>query len=385
MKDTAIYALPDHEAVAALLPCTAWPELSRAAAAARLRAVPGLVPLAVDPGGSGRILWGDIGEHPWREWQYIFTIKRLAESGGIGETFASPIDLLDEPGLFADSIPPAGLIFHVSRCGSTLVTKALARAPGTMMISQGGPLQYGFWAHLTDGWRRPAEATSQTLARLRNMMLAMTRPRGSGARRAFFKPISWNTLYIDLIMAAWPGTPALFLYRDPVEVIASVRRETTAALDARRRPRQAAFLSGLAGAELAAASDTAYLAACYARYLEHALAAPDGLALLDYRDLSAASFARVVEDGLDVRASEAELQSMLEQFRFHSKDDSDSGVFREDRTAKQHALSEQDREIVTGFCREPMKMLANSPRNLFECGGRKQDPYDPEIEKRPLT
>lgn len=385
MNETAIYALPDHEAVAALLPCTPWRELSRAAAAERIRAVPCLVPLAVDPAGEGRILWGDIGGHPWREWQYIFTIKRLAETGGIGETFASPLDLLDEPGLFDDSVRPTGLIFHVSRCGSTLVTKALARARDTMMISQGGPLQHGFWAALTDGWRRPAEATPQTLARLRNMTLAMTRPRGSGARHAFVKFISWNTLYIDLIMAAWPGTPALFLHRDPVEVIASVRRESTAALEARARPRQAAFLSGLDGAALAKADDTAYLAACYARYLQHALAARADLAVVDYRDLTAANFAAVIEDGLDFRVSEADLQFMLEQFRFHSKDDSDSDRFRDDRVEKQHALSPEDREIVSGFCGEPMKMLANSSRNLFECGGRKQDPCDPDTEKRPQT
>lgn len=369
--------------VAALLPCTAWPELSRVAAAGRIRALPGLVPLAIDPSRGGRILWGDIGETPWREWQFLFTIKRLAETGEIGETFVSPIGVLDEPDLFADSIAPTGLIFHVSRCGSTLVSKALARAGDTMMISQGGPLQYGFWAQITDGWRRPAQATPQTLARLRNLTLAMTRPRGRGERHAFVKFISWNTLLVDLITAAWPGTPCLFLYRDPVEVIASVRRETTAALLARARPRQAAFLSGLAADDLADVSDTTYLAACYAQYFRQALAARADISFVDYRDLSAESFARVIEDGLDFHVPAGELSLMQEQFRFHSKDDSNRETFEDDGPEKRHALSAGDREIVRGFCEQPMKMLANSPRNLFECGGRKQGLHDADTEKRP--
>ena len=45
--------------------------------------------------------------------------------------------------------------------------------------------------------------------------------------------LSWNVIYVDLISAAFPDAAALYLYHNPVEVIANVLQETTAALCAR--------------------------------------------------------------------------------------------------------------------------------------------------------
>ncbi|MFQ5348062.1 MAG: hypothetical protein ACE5ED_09505, partial [Rhodothalassiaceae bacterium] len=219
-KTEAIFALPDHQVVSDLLPDIGRRRLGVAEARRRIAANPGLVPLAIDPAGAGTILWGDLGRHPFREWQFLYTVKHLAERGEIGERLATGMEILDDEALFADSVPPSGFILHISRCGSTLLAKALARPAGNMMISQGGPLQRGFWAHITDDWRRPATAEAATLRRLRTLILAMTRRRRGDERRAFVKFISWNSLYIDLIAAAFPDVPSLFLYRDPVEVIA---------------------------------------------------------------------------------------------------------------------------------------------------------------------
>ena len=88
---TALYALPDHEVVSGLIPDIMHRHLGTEEAIARIRAVPGMIPVAIDPetqtGGTGKVLWADIGEHPYREWQHIFTVSTLAEQGRIGASF----------------------------------------------------------------------------------------------------------------------------------------------------------------------------------------------------------------------------------------------------------------------------------------------------------
>ena len=368
MTETAppLYAIPDHQAAQRLLPEGFRHQLDAGSAAARIRARPGIVPLAIDPAAGGRILWADLGRRPFRESKYLSTVAALAAEGGVGENFSSGIEVLDTPDLFADSLPPSGLIFHNSRCGSTLLTKALARPEGNMMIAQGGPLQRGFWALLSDEWRRPVEPDPRTLARLRALVLAMTRPRQGHERRAFVKFISWNTLYLDLITRAFPGTPALFLYRDPVEVIARVLGETTAVL-LQRGSRQAAFLTGLDAATTVAMAPTDYLAACFARYYRTALETAQPVACLNYRDLGPDRIARVMAEGFGYPIAGADLDAAREQFKVFSKDEGASPrAFSAAAAAAAPApLSEAERTAIEARCVGLIARLDASPRNLF--------------------
>lgn len=364
----AIYALPDHEVAAVLLPWARQRRLGLEEAVSRIRANRGLVPVAIDPAGDGTIIWADMGRHPFREWQFVYTIQKLVESGGIGECFTSDMDVLDTPGLFDDSLVPSGLIFHISRCGSTLAAKALSRPRGHMMVSQGGPLQYGFWSHISQDWRRPVVADTDVLRRLRMLVLALCRRRIGDETHAFVKFISWNVLYIELICAAFPEAACLFLYRDPVEVVASVRRGTTTALEA-RGTRRASFLSGLSMDTLSKMRDGDYLSACYARYLEAALATRAKIAYVNYRDLDAQSFLHVVSEGLGVKVSATDKAAMQEQFRYHAKDDRSDRRFFDDSVEKQASVSLQERLLITKHCADPLDRLDRSDRNLFARGG----------------
>ena len=362
---TALFALPDHEVVRGLLPDIAERRLDREAARRRILASRGVVPAAIDPRGQGAVYWIDIGDHRFRHWQYVFTIDHLARSGGIRDHFSSPVEVLDEDALFEDAVPVAGLIFHVSRCGSTLVTKALGRLDRHVMISQGAPLQRGFWAHATAGWTRPLGRDEMTLRRLRNLVRAMCRRRHPEEERAFVKFISWNTIHSGEIRAALPGVPAIFLYRDPVEVIASVRRDTTAVLEARGTGLDR-VLTGLDEATLADLDDVTYLAHCYRRYFEVAAAeAGEGFALLNYRDLSAERFGDVLRAAFGLDFAAEELAEMRAQFAVHSKDDSGRRSFKDDRAAKQAALNRDEKAVIREICGCAMAALEEHPANLY--------------------
>lgn len=365
---TALYALPDHEVVSGLIPDIGNRHLGIEAAIARIRSMPGLIPVAVDPeieaGGRGKVLWADIGDYPYREWQHIFTIAVLAEQGALGETFTTDFAILQDDRILADPVMPSGFMFHISRCGSTLTGKALARSPRHLVINQGAPLQRGFWATITRDWTQDAQASPENLKAFRNLVLAMTRRRFPQEEHAFVKFISWNTLYMDFALAAFPQVPALFLYREPVEVIASVLRETSAVVWAKGRP-QAGFLSGLDWRATAAMPEVEYLAHCFARYLGFAAQMGARAGLLNYRDIKPENFASILARGFDYHPAGEDLALMLEQFQFHSKDDANQQQFTADSEAKRASIPAPDRALVAQICDGLMESLDNSPANLF--------------------
>ena len=119
------------------------------------------------------------------------------------------------------SLTPDGFIFHVSRCGSTLVAQLLAALPQTVVVSEAAPIDA--IVRMSRGSPRLAEA--QQAALLRAMVAAYGRRRAGDERRFVIKLDAWHTLALPLFRRAFPGVPWLFLYRDPVEVLVSQMRE----------------------------------------------------------------------------------------------------------------------------------------------------------------
>jgi hypothetical protein len=116
-------------------------------------------------------------------------------------------------------LPPRGFIFHMSRCGSTLVTRMLAALTKNIVISEAAPIDGAVQLG------RMADSADLNIEILRAMILAFTRPRAGNERHAFFKLDCWHALSLPLFERAFPNTPWLFLYRDPVEVMVSQMRE----------------------------------------------------------------------------------------------------------------------------------------------------------------
>ncbi len=115
----------------------------------------------------------------------------------------------ESPGL-----PPAGFVFHMSRCGSTLVTQMLAAAPGHLVLSEPPPV----------GSVLMAPDSRHTVRWLRAMVGALGQPRDERQRRLFVKFDAWSTLDLPVVRRAFPDVPWLFVFRDPVEVLVSHAR-----------------------------------------------------------------------------------------------------------------------------------------------------------------
>jgi hypothetical protein len=134
--------------------------------------------------------------------------------------YATPIDALgrwlhDHPGL-----TPSGFIFHMSRCGSTLVSQMLAAMPRSIVVSEAAPID----AVVRAAHTRPDLGEEQLAAWLRWMIGALGQPRSGGEQHYFVKLDSWHTLALPLLRRAFPSAPWIFLYRDPLEVLVSQLR-----------------------------------------------------------------------------------------------------------------------------------------------------------------
>ena len=362
-----LFAVPEHHVIRSLLPDIEDKRLSTQAAVDRIRD-PRLVPVGINPEpGRPLLYFADLGNHRYREWQHIHTLRQIAQAGDIKEYFSTPATLLDCSDLVERPRQPRGFILHVSRCGSTLLGKALARADGVGIINQPAVLQHGFWAWLSGNWQSrhdwQPEANSLNHIRFRNLVSLLCQPRLEDESEIFIKLISWNCLYVDFIREAFPAVPTLFMYRDPVEVVASVLRQTSAVLVARGGS-QAEFLTGKSPAELAAMDDIVYLSCCYARYVGAILRARSPPALLEFSRFVPDALGEILATAFAMWPDHHQLGRMREQFSVYSKDDLNQVAYKQDSGEKRASLSDTQRQSVEQYCYARWQELLNASQNV---------------------
>lgn len=125
------------------------------------------------------------------------------------------------------ALHPTGLIFHLSRCGSTLIAQMLAALPWVVVASEPSVIE-GVIRH----WQARSEATEHDLATwLRALLSCLVRPRSGGESAHFVKLDPWHTVHLPLYQEAFAETPRIFVYRDPVEVLVSLARDPGARLN----------------------------------------------------------------------------------------------------------------------------------------------------------
>mmetsp|Transcript_28901 Transcript_28901/g.34351 ORF Transcript_28901/g.34351 Transcript_28901/m.34351 type:complete len:473 (-) Transcript_28901:96-1514(-) len=125
---------------------------------------------------------------------------------------------MDNPDIHA--MEPSGFIFHESRCGSTLVANALtAMDPEQHRVySESRPLIRAIRACGIGGKECPSQVGVELI---QDVVYIMGRTRDSLEKGLFFKIQSLGTKYIDVVLEAFPNTPWIFVYREPVQIITS--------------------------------------------------------------------------------------------------------------------------------------------------------------------
>jgi hypothetical protein len=209
-------------------------------------------------------------------------------------------------------LQPSGFIFHMSRCGSTLVSQMLAALPSNIVVSEASPIdtvvQAGRW--------RPDLSEDRQVLWLNSIIGALGQKRSGNEQRYFVKLDCWHTLALPLFRRAFPAVPWIFLYRDPVEVLVSqLRIPGTQMIPGGIGP-------NLYGLERSYGPGTAedYYAQVLAKVTEPAVAhyASGGGLLVNYRQLPDALFTAILPH-FGVACGEADRTAMTEAARYDAK------------------------------------------------------------------
>ncbi|WP_285961083.1 sulfotransferase family protein [Pseudomonas tohonis] len=117
-------------------------------------------------------------------------------------------------------LAPTALIFHASRCGSTLMAQMLAGLDENVVFSEPPPLDNLLRAHRLD-----PQVASEQPRWLFALLSAYGQRRRGDEQRLFIKLDAWNVFEAPLLLALYPEVPRIFLYRDPLEIVVSQLRQ----------------------------------------------------------------------------------------------------------------------------------------------------------------
>jgi hypothetical protein len=240
---------------------------------------------------------------------------------------------------------PAGLVFHVARCGSTLIAQMLKRHGGAVVYAE--PLPFNELLLPPHAWPR-----RELVAALRTLGGAFARHAG---KPYVLKFTSWNTLFCDIVAEAFPAAPWILCLRDPVEVGVSLLARPPGWL-------------GLVDAEAKqTGSPEEKVARVFGAFCDAAARLDPGRGRLVRYDALPAAAWEIVAPHFSLPVGDPERDRMGAIATVHAKAPLGQTIdFAGDAAAKQARASAALRQAVDGFARPKLEMLeklhAEAPR-----------------------
>jgi len=266
------------------------------------------------------------------------TVARVRKESAAVLPLITDLDELIRLEKVSDSLRPSGFIFHSSRCGSTLVANAVRALRDSLVIAEAPVLDKLISRFFTD----TDEAGTRELLYsifLRGAVSALGQRRFGTERHYFIKFAPTSILQFARIRRIWPRVPALFLYRDPIEVMVSNLQNIPEWMTIKSNPKAAAAILGVRETDLASLSPEELCARALGRFYSAAAAGMDENTLLcNYNELSPETLLRLVRFFL-VSVSAEEAEAIIQQTGLYSKDPLKQTAFRDDGHSKRSNAS----------------------------------------------
>lgn len=211
------------------------------------------------------------------------------------------------------SLKPSAFIFHISRCGSTLLTQLLTASHQCIVISEAPAIDSSLQlcVHQTDGIK------DQPIEIFKGVVSALGQVRHQDERHLFIKLDSWHINHLPIIRRTFPDTPLFFIYRNPIEIFFSHQRQ-----------RGAQMVPGLISPEMSSIVPEpqdildldAYCLKTLTRFFLSAREAADSgeLILINYNQLPELAWNQFAQF-FSMELDEQELESMWKRSTWHSK------------------------------------------------------------------
>jgi len=275
------------------------------------------LPYKLVDNGQPSCLWLDTFGRSFTEPFFTETIAKCIQGNySRGYRPITSVEMIKEWANVTDNIEPA-FIFHISRCGSTLVTQLLASTGKHVVLSEVPffdellrlPMQNpGMSAEMIDGLfaasvklygQKPGEAV------------------GSG-QKVFIKTDSWHLFFYEQLRRLYPSAPFIALYRRPNEVFRSQKKMGG------MHAVQGVIEPGLFGFkpdDNAFETPDTYLAGVLERYFEKCLeiaARDNNFLLLNYNE-GPLAMVKKIAPAANIRLTAQDIANMEERSRYHSK------------------------------------------------------------------
>ncbi len=235
---------------------------------------------------------------------------------------------------------PSGFIFHLSRCGSTLIAQMLASLPQFVVLSEPAILE----TLLRNRYQPVPESQERQVWLLKNVIQALVNHRDDW-KGAFIKFSPRAILDYRLITEAYPSVPRIFVYREPVEVLVSLSGSQVEQLppglenadllcegpDAIRMMRPAEFWARVVAGQCAAALE---------------MSASSNPLLINYSQLPEAVWTKLTSF-CGTSLFDGDVKRMQEVLRRSAKDP--GKLFRDDRAAKRAAATAETQAAASRF------------------------------------
>jgi hypothetical protein len=260
----------------------------------------------------------------------------------------TPIAALREWREASPGLEPTAFLYHASRCGSTLISQMLAGLGTHVVVSEPPMLD----AVLRARFVAPGLDEGTQIEWMRGLVSALAQPR-RGERAFVVKLDAWSVFELALMRKAFPNTPWIYLYRDPLEIAVSQLRE-----------RGAYMIPGMLGPalpmfgmnEVASMSPQEFIARVLGKMLEagHAGCVNAGGVALHYNELPSAMWTSVREL-LAIGDDDRSRQQLQGAAKWNAKNP--QAEFARDSERKQREASAELRALVDRWAAPAYRML----------------------------
>ena len=165
--------------------------------------------------------WLYVGDKDFTEPFFDDTIssrRGLPENGYLQKRMSSIDDLTDRVQEL-QVIEPTAFIFHISRCGSTLISQLLGIQPSNIILSEvpffDDLLRFGKKQH----------CMTRILPHLKAAIGLYGAKRNADHQQLFIKTDSWHIHFYKELRTLYPTVPFFLMYRKPNEVLRSQQKK----------------------------------------------------------------------------------------------------------------------------------------------------------------
>ncbi|MCR4032234.1 MULTISPECIES: sulfotransferase family protein [Flavobacterium] len=218
-----------------------------------------------------------------------------------------------------DFVDLKGLVFHVSRCGSTMLSQSLATSSENIMVSE-API-------IDQILRSETFAEDVKTVLLKSVLKFLGQKRFPGQKHLIIKLDAWSIFEASYLRLIFPEIPFALLYRNPADVLRSHQKMSGMHMVPSLIPPS---VFGITSKEIEEVGYRQYQALVLEKYFQAFLdfyERDQNVMMLNYNSGMKNVIERFITF-ININYSENEINAMLERLKKHSKNE--SSVFNGD-------------------------------------------------------